>query len=434
MAQKVDLVMGAGGVRCVSYIGALLVLEERGYEIESVSTCSAGSMIGALLASGLSAKQVEELVLGFELTSLLGRRRLFGRMRRPYAEYSRLRVDEAFKELIQGDPTFADLKLNFSTIGVDLLGKRLLLYDKETHPKMKISEALSVAMAVPFLGPPHRRGERSVVDGALASSVPVWIPAARHAHRPIVALHSPDPSTPTTLDTIPGFLGAVIGAGIAARDHLALQQVSRARLVEIRVPQVPFNKFSIDRAERRFLIDEGRRAMETALQGAPLRDVSESAVDLQVPNIAGDSDDDRAEVRAVKTINHYYGEVYMGHNITAGDNSVINVDAHLKDVVFAIGSSNHIEAGAKSELQAELEAFREAVKQLGDEHRDVAGLLQSRLDEVIEHANKPKEERKRSLLELTGNGLVEAAKAVAEVVPMLLPVAKKIAALAVGLV
>jgi predicted acylesterase/phospholipase RssA len=57
-SKEVHLVLGAGGAKCISYAGALSVLEERGIRFKTVSSCSAGTLIGALLCAGKSAEEI----------------------------------------------------------------------------------------------------------------------------------------------------------------------------------------------------------------------------------------------------------------------------------------------------------------------------------------------------------------------------------------
>ena len=47
--MRIQLVLGAGGVRCFAYIGAIQELEERGYTFSSVSGVSAGAMLSRSL-------------------------------------------------------------------------------------------------------------------------------------------------------------------------------------------------------------------------------------------------------------------------------------------------------------------------------------------------------------------------------------------------
>ena len=59
----VHLVLGGGGVLSLSCAGTLNVLEEQGIQFRSVSCCSAGTVIGALLsARGTSKGLIEDVI------------------------------------------------------------------------------------------------------------------------------------------------------------------------------------------------------------------------------------------------------------------------------------------------------------------------------------------------------------------------------------
>ena len=49
---RVALALGSGGARGYAHIGAIQVLEERGYEIVTVAGSSMGSLVGGLWAAG----------------------------------------------------------------------------------------------------------------------------------------------------------------------------------------------------------------------------------------------------------------------------------------------------------------------------------------------------------------------------------------------
>jgi predicted acylesterase/phospholipase RssA len=53
--KRVDLVLEGGGVKGIGLIGALAVLEERGYVPQNVAGTSAGAIAAALIAAGYSA-------------------------------------------------------------------------------------------------------------------------------------------------------------------------------------------------------------------------------------------------------------------------------------------------------------------------------------------------------------------------------------------
>src|SRR3954447_4633761 len=56
-SQAVDLVLEGGGVKGIGLVGALSVLEERGWEPACVAGTSAGAITAALLAAGYSSEE-----------------------------------------------------------------------------------------------------------------------------------------------------------------------------------------------------------------------------------------------------------------------------------------------------------------------------------------------------------------------------------------
>jgi NTE family protein len=50
--KTVSLVLGSGGARGLAHIGVIHELEQRGYQIRSISACSMGALIGGVYAAG----------------------------------------------------------------------------------------------------------------------------------------------------------------------------------------------------------------------------------------------------------------------------------------------------------------------------------------------------------------------------------------------
>ena len=67
----------------------------------------------------------------------------------------------------------------------------------ETHPEMRVAEAVEIATAIPLAYPPHQVGDRLIVDAAIATQSPVWLTAAVEPlfeeRLPIVVLRSRRP-------------------------------------------------------------------------------------------------------------------------------------------------------------------------------------------------------------------------------------------------
>ena len=60
---RLALVLGGGGPRGFAHVGVLKVLEANGIQPDLVVGASVGSLIGALYANGMSAKEIEKIAL-----------------------------------------------------------------------------------------------------------------------------------------------------------------------------------------------------------------------------------------------------------------------------------------------------------------------------------------------------------------------------------
>lgn len=293
-ARAAHLVLGAGGVRVISYIGVLEVLAEQGLAWRSISSCSAGTIVAALLAAGLTPTQIRQRVLDTDLRRLAGPHaplRALSMVMRPFAQYAASGAPDVFREWVGGDPTFGELRIPFATAGVDVLSNRLLVYGSDTHADMRVSEALRIAVGIPGLYPPYEPQGRVVVDAAIATQVPVWMAAERPDGLPIVALR-PRASLAAELPSgLPAYVSLVVEAGIASRDHYLLSQIPRLRMIEPDCGDLAAEDFDAAERTKAVLLERGRDAAREALPR-----LGEPARRAHVP--AGPDIDDRAEARA----------------------------------------------------------------------------------------------------------------------------------------
>ena len=69
--QKIGLVLSGGGAKGLAHIGALKVIEEAGVKIDYVGGTSMGAIVGALYASGYSARELDSIFKTTNFTSLI---------------------------------------------------------------------------------------------------------------------------------------------------------------------------------------------------------------------------------------------------------------------------------------------------------------------------------------------------------------------------
>jgi predicted acylesterase/phospholipase RssA len=270
--KRVHLLLGAGGIRCLSYIGALIQIEQEQYEIATVSTASAGTLVGALYCAGVAPETILREALAMDLADVAGEirckplRRLWTLRSWPYALYREPGLAKAFADIMiaaggNPDPTLGELEVPLSTAAVDVAGKRLLVYSTDQHPDMRVRELLNIAVAIPLMYRPHERQGREVMDASLATYAPVWLAAGQREDLPIIVLRTRGPQVQAR-ELVP-WLTDVIQSGIVSRDTFDLERLPRVTVHDIEADVDAF-QFGLSRQEVSKLVDAGRRTVATA--------------------------------------------------------------------------------------------------------------------------------------------------------------------------
>ncbi len=269
---EAHIVLGSGGVRTLAYVGALEVLEDAGIEFASISACSAGSLVGAVVATGRPMRDARTKIEAIDLRRLVSRSKLPGLLRYaalprwPFAMYDSAAVVEVMEELIGPGHTFGDLKIPFAAPAIDLLSKRLLVYAKDTHPDMKVADAVRIAVGIPPLFPPHDAGGRVVLDAAITTQCPVWRVGRYDDEYPILALKPMETATTAPPRWIKSLLPTIIEAGAACRDQHLIDQIPRVRVMEMPVPDLATDDFEEAEKRKQYLIETGRRVARQCLE------------------------------------------------------------------------------------------------------------------------------------------------------------------------
>ena len=181
--RSVGVVLSGGGARGFAHIGVIEELQAAGVRIDRVAGTSMGAFIGALLAQGLDAAEIdarcyEEWV----------RRYPFGDYR--LSRYSLVRGDRVRAMLERNLPgAIEDLHRAFFCVSVDLVTNQIVY-----HRRGPLAQAVGASMAVPVFVPPVLDGQRVLFDGGLMDNLPTEAMAA-DAEGPIIAVDAGKPST-----------------------------------------------------------------------------------------------------------------------------------------------------------------------------------------------------------------------------------------------
>lgn len=169
-SERINLIMGGGGVRFPAYVGALAAFEEMGVGIMNIAGASAGSIVGAFLAAGWSVKDMYDKVLDtdfrqfkdFSLRGLLFEGGVYS--------------GDSFEQWIDNElqhVTFADLPRKLYVAAVDLHNREPFFFSQRTTPDAPVSKAVRCSMSIPWVWRAQRWERRLLVDGQLLP----WIPS-----------------------------------------------------------------------------------------------------------------------------------------------------------------------------------------------------------------------------------------------------------------
>jgi NTE family protein len=158
----ISLVLGSGGARGYAHIGAIEELCAQGFDIQSVSGCSMGALIGGIYAAGkldvyrdwVKALQRFDVLRLLDWTfrgGLIKGDRIIGKLR----------------DLI-GDVNIEDLPISYTAVAVDLMAQREVWFSRGS-----LFDAVRASIAIPAILRPHHYQGRTLVDGGLLNPVPI---------------------------------------------------------------------------------------------------------------------------------------------------------------------------------------------------------------------------------------------------------------------
>jgi NTE family protein len=312
--KQADLVLAGGGVKGIGHVGAISVLEEGGYSFERVAGTSAGSIVGALVAAGMPAGRMREVMqtldyrkfrdrslrdrvplVGPGLSLLLEDGLYEGDYLREWLgnqladlgveRFKDLRLDDA------GSSLATDHRFRLVLMAADLTRGELIRlpwdyrsrYDLNPDRQLVV-DAVRASMSIPFFYEPvhlhYRGGESVLVDGGVLTNFPIDSFDRTDLEPPRwptfgVTLIPPLPAGNAQL--FPGLglvkrgplrlLETLITTMLVGHDqaNLAKPWVS-ARTIPVDTTQVNAVDFGIDREDQELLYGNGRKAAKAFLK------------------------------------------------------------------------------------------------------------------------------------------------------------------------
>lgn len=212
---KIGLALGGGAAKGFAHIGVIKMLEASGIHPDVVAGTSAGSVVGALYASGMDAFALQETAVGLDEKKIRDVRLFSGGLVQGRA------LQDYVNQLLHHQ-SIEQLKIPFAAVATQLeTGQRTVFVRGNT------GQAVRASSSIPGVFEPVEINGKHYVDGGVVSPIPV--DAARQLGADFVIAvdisTKPSGSNPQGIMNIVGQTIAIMG------QQLGTQETARADMV-----------------------------------------------------------------------------------------------------------------------------------------------------------------------------------------------------------
>lgn len=312
--MNADLVLEGGGMRGIAHVGALTALEEHGYSFQRTAGASAGAIVAAFAAAGVSPARMAALMhdeidysqfrearglarwgLGGRLAAIVRENGAFAGDRLREWLRSALRKEagvEAFGDLRLGDdpdgpPLAPDERYRLVVVVADVSLGQLVrlpwdyrrLYGLDPDRQL-VADAIRASTSIPFFFKPARLRwqagiESHLVDGALVSDFPIGVFDRGDGRAPRwptfgvkLSRRRAEATLAHAIDGVRSFATALFETAVGGNDqaHLADPCVA-SRTIFVDNLGIPATNFDLGPEQRAALFASGHEAATRFLEG-----------------------------------------------------------------------------------------------------------------------------------------------------------------------
>jgi predicted acylesterase/phospholipase RssA len=285
LRRPVALALCGGAAMAAAHIGVISALEDLGAEITGIGATSAGALVAAMYASGMSREAMLDKFLSLraspvyaEIRSAYAATRIrdrddrkgLSRARFGFASAQELALtDESVlralvEHFVARDRPIESMRIRLAFCAIDLVAGRTTYLSHGS-----LIDGLMAACAVPGLFPPVRLGSMLLVDGSLAGELPVAAATSIAGNARVIGSYLDGPEVaPTSFES--GLAIAARVAGIRQHELVCEQTRTCEGVLHIPVKDVGWMGFGrCADAER-----AGRETVLRELGSEHLRDTS----------------------------------------------------------------------------------------------------------------------------------------------------------------
>jgi predicted acylesterase/phospholipase RssA len=267
------LVFSGGGIKVVSIVGSLKILEQNRLlkKVNEASGVSAGAWLAFMISCGLSIQKIETLVLDLDFSiirnitpdAFLGFPESFG-----IDDGSHLIkfLESIMRVAMKMDPasTFDSIKNNkikFRCWATDLNTLTIREFSSEKTPSVKIVDALYASMAIPFYFTPARDSITGhlLSDGGIQGSLPLHHLTDDECSECIAIGFCRNNPVKEEPQDLMAFVNSIFSSILHINNETVIKKWAH-KIIRIPVDEFPSWNFEASREERIILINKGLEA------------------------------------------------------------------------------------------------------------------------------------------------------------------------------
>lgn len=238
-----------------SMIGVLKRLESKLVDVKEISGSSAGSILALFLALGMSVDEILNISLTINIPEFVKIR--IGSFFNKFGFVDLEPIHDKFVEICGCDPTFEELDMKIYISAYCLNSSTTEYFSRDTHPKMKVIDAVCMSMAIPLIFSCGKYQGKSYVDGGTQEVYPITPFLDKKPHEITCVKLKMDKVYQEEINTPRQFVESLVRSTIVnRRDHN-----KDVNLVEIDVGETNVFDFSMSYEDKIRLYNLGYKTM-----------------------------------------------------------------------------------------------------------------------------------------------------------------------------
>lgn len=183
--KEINLILQGGGIKGLSYIGALRCFEENNYRIKNIAGTSVGAIIGSLIIAGYDSYELENIINSLSTNIFFSRNTIENKIKNK-GIYSMNNLEHLLEKLLldKNIRCFKDIKVGSYYkaifISTSLKHKRIFVlpYDLKLinidPDTFSVAKAAIMSASIPIFYEPIKINNNYFFDGGISDNFPTW--------------------------------------------------------------------------------------------------------------------------------------------------------------------------------------------------------------------------------------------------------------------